>query len=159
MGRNKMALIRYRTIDKCLSNPFKHYFIDDLRNEVNAAIQNEGYSDGVSERQIYEDLRFMKSENGWNIELEEPARINKKRYYRYKDRKFTINDAPVGGRREEIVNEAILVLNELSGIPGFYWLNETLARLVDRAKSKQATHCFICSQLIFKGIILLFNGV
>jgi predicted DNA-binding transcriptional regulator YafY len=129
MGKNKQAFIRYRVLDQCFSNPYRHFFIKDLVLEISAVLHEHGYGSGVSERQVYDDIRFMESEQGWSIELETPARINRKRYYRYKDLKFSISNSPMGQKNVQVIEEAISILNEISGIPGFYWLNEALVRL------------------------------
>jgi hypothetical protein len=68
MPTNKHATIRYQTLDRCFSNPGRKYYIDDLIEACNNAIfeYNPG-STGVKRRQIYEDIRFMESEQGWAI--------------------------------------------------------------------------------------------
>ncbi|TVQ82059.1 MAG: WYL domain-containing protein [Flavobacteriales bacterium] len=129
MGRNKLAVVRYKTLDACFSNPYKHYFFSDLMDEVNKALIEEGYQSGVSERQLYDDIKFMQSENGWEIELLDSPRIGRKKYYRYKDVSYSISDSPLGARRENVLKEAISIMNEISGLPGFHWLNEAMIRL------------------------------
>ena len=40
MGINKNAYLRYQILDKCFSNQFKIYFIEDLIEQVNKALED-----------------------------------------------------------------------------------------------------------------------
>ncbi len=92
---NKNALVRYRVLDNCFRNRGKRYFLDDLINECNKALCdiNPEYG-GISRRQIFEDISFMESSNGWEIELEK-QREGKKIFYKYSDPEFSINNMPL----------------------------------------------------------------
>ena len=69
MATNKHAIIRYQTLDKCFRNPGRNYYIDDLIEACNEAIyEYSGIEDGVKRRQLLDDISFMKSEQGWNID-------------------------------------------------------------------------------------------
>ena len=66
------------------------YFIEDLIAECeNVLLEISPDSNGISRRQIFEDISFMESKDGWNIELEK-HRDGKKVYYRYTDPSFSI---------------------------------------------------------------------
>ncbi len=68
MATNKHAIIRYQTLDKCFRNPGRTYYIDDLIQACNDAIyEYSGIEDGVKRRQVLDDIKFMESEQGWNI--------------------------------------------------------------------------------------------
>jgi hypothetical protein len=63
VATNKHAIIRYHALDQCFSNPGRKYFIDDLMDACNKALyEYTGMSDGVKRRQIFEDIKFMESE-------------------------------------------------------------------------------------------------
>ena len=72
MATNKHAQIRYRALDKCLSNRGRHFFIEDLIKACNEALYqytgDNKYSDplvpGISRRQIFDDIAYMESDNG-----------------------------------------------------------------------------------------------
>ncbi len=71
MPQNKNAIIRYNALDKCFRNPGRSYTIDDLLDECNEALTEENpNTDGIKRRQLFVDIKFMESENGWSIELE-----------------------------------------------------------------------------------------
>jgi len=63
MPSNLNALIRYKTIDKCLSNPYRKWSIDDLIESCSSALKEyRGIYTRISERTVREDLRIMRSD-------------------------------------------------------------------------------------------------
>ena len=71
MATNKNALIRYKVLDKCFRNPGKRYYINDLIEECEIVLLDiDPGSNGISRRQIFEDIAFMESKEGWSIELD-----------------------------------------------------------------------------------------
>ena len=88
MATNKHATIRYHSLDKCFSNFGRKFFIEDLIDACNIELYEfEGIEDGVKRRQIFDDINFMESEQGWSIPLER-LKVGKRVYYRYSDRSF-----------------------------------------------------------------------
>ena len=66
MSLNKNAQIRYQVLDRCFRNTGRIYFIDDLLEECNKALLNfDSTSKGIQRRQLFDDIRFMESEQGW----------------------------------------------------------------------------------------------
>ncbi len=129
MGTNKHAIIRYQTLDKCFRNPGRTYYIDDLIEACNNAIyEYSGIEDGVKRRQILDDIKFMESEQGWNIPLEH-VRDGRKVYFRYDDMSFSINNQPLNETEEKQLKEALLTLSRFKGMPQFEWVDEITARL------------------------------
>ena len=83
MPVNKNAMIRYLTLDKCFGNPCRKFFIDNLLEAVNSAIaESDPNTDGIKKRQLFDDIRFMESENGWSIPLGR-YKDGRRFYYRY----------------------------------------------------------------------------
>lgn len=129
MATNKHATIRYQTLDKCFRNPGRTYYIDDLIDACNDAIYDySGIEDGVKRRQVLDDIRFMESEQGWNIPLEH-IRDGHKVYFRYEDMSFSINNQPLNETEENQLKEALLTLSRFKGMPQFEWVDEITARL------------------------------
>lgn len=87
MPANLNALIRYRTIDKCLSNPYRKWTIGDLMEACSKALEeNRGIYSGISERTIREDIRVMRSDIlGFNAPI-----VQKDGNYSYEDRSYSI---------------------------------------------------------------------
>ena len=129
MATNKHATIRYQVLEKCFRNPGRRYYIDDLINACNEAIyEYSGIEEGVKRRQILDDIRFMESEQGWNIPLEH-IRDSHKVFYRYEDMSYSINSQPLNENEENQLREALLTLSRFKGMPQFEWMDEITARL------------------------------
>ncbi|MCX7987040.1 MAG: WYL domain-containing protein, partial [Bacteroidales bacterium] len=133
MPVNKNALIRYLALDACFRNTGRNYDIDDLVEACNNALDEFAQIKGVSKRQIYDDIRFMESSQGWSIPLER-IKEGKKTYYRYSDTRFSINNFPL--RPDELlkVKAAIEVLTRFVGLPQFEWVYEILPILNHKLK-------------------------
>ena len=66
----KNALIRYKILDKCFRNTGRKYFIENLIAEcTKVLIDIDPDSGGISRRQIFDDISFMESAEGWEVEL------------------------------------------------------------------------------------------
>lgn len=129
MAKNKHALIRYRALDKCLSNRRVRYCFDDLMNAVNRALEDyDPATKGISRSMLYEDLNFLSSSDGWNADIE---RIKEGRhtFYRYADADFSINKSPLSELELAQLQEAVRVLQQFKGLPQFEWLEEVNAKL------------------------------
>ncbi len=129
MATNKHAIIRYQTLDKCFRNPGRIYYIDDLIEACNNAIyEYSGIEDGVKRRQVLDDIKFMESEQGWNIPLAH-IRDRNRVYFRYEDIRFSINNQPLNETEENQLKEALLTLSRFKGMPQFEWIEEIITRL------------------------------
>ena len=129
MSINKNAYIRYQELDKCFSNPYNLYFIEDLLEEVNQALQNfNGYDSEIKKRQLYDDIKFMESEVGWSIPLKR-IKEGKRTYYRYSDTEFSIKNQKITDNEIDVINSALIVLTRFKGLPQFDWINELSTKL------------------------------
>lgn len=129
MSINKNAYLRYQVLDKCFSNKYRMYFIDDLLDEVNKALEEfNGDGSKVERRQLFDDIKFMESEAGFSIPLER-IRQGKKVYYRYSEPEFSIKNQKISDDEVETINSALMVLLRFRGIPQFEWVNEIFPKL------------------------------
>jgi predicted DNA-binding transcriptional regulator YafY len=157
MSTNKNALIRYKILDKCFRNTGKRYFIDDLIEECEKVLlEINPVSDGISRRQIFEDIAFMESADGWDIELSR-HRVGKKVYYKYTDPSFSINNMPLNEVEINHLKSAIDILSQFSGMPQFEWFNEMLPKLQQRISAEPNSDLIIDfdNNEYLKGIELL----
>ena len=108
MPANKNALIRYKTIDRCLRNKFRRWTIDDLTEACSDALyEMEGIMKGVSVRTVQGDLQIMRSDKlGYNAPIEVYDRI----YYRYADPDYSISDTPLTEEECDLLKEAVELL-------------------------------------------------
>ncbi|PKR80371.1 WYL domain-containing protein [Brumimicrobium salinarum] len=132
MSTNKHATIRYNAIDKCLSNSGRKYYIDDLVAFCNQAIYNfSGLDNGVKKRQVYDDLRFMKSDEGFAAPIE-TYKDGRRSYHRYTDPDFSINKKDVSPKEQHHIQQALEILSRFQGLPNFEWVDELKVRLNDQ---------------------------
>ena len=132
MATNKHAIIRYQALDKCFSNRYKLYDMEALVEACCQAIYEfTGIHDGVKRRQVYDDITFMESDQGWSIELEK-IKDGRKVYYRYSDPSFSINDSPLSEHEIKQLKETTFMLNRFKGMPHFEWIEELTSKLEDR---------------------------
>jgi len=137
MATNKNALIRYKVLDTCFRNPGRRYFIGDLISECESVLlEIDPESNGISRRQIFEDIAFMESKEGWSIELDK-LRDGKKVYYRYTDMSFSINNMPLNEVEINQLKAAVDILSQFKGMPQFEWVNELVPKLQQGITSDQ----------------------
>jgi predicted DNA-binding transcriptional regulator YafY len=136
MATNKHATIRYHTLDKCFSNFNRTYFIENLIEECNHALFDfSGIEDGVKRRQIFDDITFMESEQGWSIPLER-YKEGKRVFYRYSDNKYSIKNYGINQNEAEQLKETLAIISRFKGLPKFEWIEEIQIRLEDSFRLK-----------------------
>lgn len=135
MSSNKNALIRYKTLDKCLKNKFKKYTLEDLMDECSEALfEFEGKESYVSKRTIQLDLQNMRSEK---FGYEAPIEVYEKKYYRYSDSNYSIHNIQVNENDLRAMNDAIQILKQFKEFSMFKEMNGVIQKLED---SVHATH-------------------
>lgn len=136
MATNKHATIRYHALDQCFSNFGRRYFIEDLIDACNDAIyEYTGELDGVKRRQIFDDIKFMESEQGWSIPLDR-VRYGKRVYYQYSDKSFSIKNQAINESEANQLIETLSILNRFKGMPQFDWMEELIIRIESTFKLK-----------------------
>ena len=164
MPINKNAIIRYHTLDNCFRNPGRNYYIDDLIEECENALQElDPESTGISRRAILYDIRFMESEQGWSIPLER-FKNGRKTFYRYSDLKFSIKSQPLNETEVNQIKSALQVLSRFKGLPQFEWIEEIITRIEHEFSFKERSQDIIGfdSNLYLKGLHFLsdlFNAI
>jgi len=127
MATNKLALIRYKTIDNCLKNRFRKWTLEDLMEKVSDALfEYEGISSGVSKRTIQGDIQMMRSDKlGYNA----PIVIVDRKFYAYEDANFSITNSPINNSDMEKMKEIVSVLKHLNGFSYFDEMSDMIAKL------------------------------
>ncbi|QDO95308.1 WYL domain-containing protein [Formosa sediminum] len=129
MPNTKHAIIRYQALDKCFRNSAKRFFINDLVEACQVAVENfTGKAEGVQKRQVYDDIAFMVSENGYNAPIEKD-KVGRKVYYYYSDINFSINNQPLTESEALELKETLVALNRFKGLPQFEWIENMTTRL------------------------------
>lgn len=139
MPVSKNALIRYKTIDRCLRNRYRRWTLDDLIEACSDALyEYEGRDEGVSRRTVQLDIQMMRSEKlGYNA----PIKVVDNKYYIYEDPDYSITESPLSPQDIEKMGEAVKVLRQLSGFQEFSGMEDIMGRLEDRVNmAKERTH-------------------
>ena len=153
MPVSKNALIRYKTIDKCLRNRYRRWTLDDLIEACSDALyEYEGRDEGVSRRTVQLDIQMMRSEKlGYNA----PIKVVDNKYYIYEDPNYSITESPLSPQDIEKMGEAVKVLRQISGFQEFSGMEDIMGRLEDRvnmAKERTAPVIFFDKNDRLKGL-------
>ena len=147
MATNKHAMIRYQALDACFANRYKRFFIEDLIEACNKALQEFYLSKEdtvndveyyVKRRTILNDIAFMQSEEGWSAPIKRFYESHRC-YYRYEDENFSINKRDFSQAELDTLDEALIMLNRLNGTAGFDWVSEFIANFEDKLGRKKNT--------------------
>ena len=135
MPVNRNALIRYRTIDKCLQNRRRKWTIEDLIAACNNALyEYEGVDTNISLRTIRLDLNAMRSNLlGYNA----PIVVKDKKYYTYDDADYSIANSPLTSQDLGILQEVSHLLRQFKGFSHFNEVSEMVNKLDDKIYSEQ----------------------
>jgi len=131
MPTNSHALIRYRTIDRCLKSRNQNYFLKDLIKECSNAVheyieQRTGKSHTyklLARRTILYDLKFMHQEFGAEIEHDMTDG------YCYVDPNFEAFKTVISKTDKDRLKEALNILRQLSGESQFKDLESIVIRM------------------------------
>lgn len=144
MAVTKNPLIRYKILDACFRNPYKKYTKELLLETLNEKLMElfDDESHCIKLRQMQDDIAFMKSTEGWSIELAEEF-DGKKRIFRYEDFNFSINNTPLNQVELSEFQSAIHVLSQFEGMPQFEGIQEIIAKLKYDLKAETNQQPFI----------------
>lgn len=137
MPVNRNALLRYKTIDRCLQNRYRRWTLEDLIEACSQALyEYEGIDKGVSRRTVQLDLQTMRSDKlGYNA----PIVVVDKRYYTYEDPEYSITNSPLTEQDLNQLNDAIGLLKQFKGFSHFQPLSGLVQKLEDHLYAQQ-TH-------------------
>ncbi|NDI97867.1 WYL domain-containing protein [Flavobacterium sp. LaA7.5] len=135
MALNKNALIRYKTIDKCLQNNYREWTLDDLIEACsNALYEYEGREVNVSKRTIQLDIQMMRSDKlGYNA----PIVVYDKKFYQYEDPAYSITDIPLNENDMSVLTETVEMLKQFKDFSLFSELGGIIQRLEDKVYTEK----------------------
>lgn len=126
----KNALIRYRTIDRCLQNRGRQWTLNDLIDACSDALYElEGKDAQVSKRTVQLDIQLLRSDKlGYNA----PIEVYGRKYYRYADPDYSITDVPLTEADMDVLSESVTVLRQFRDFSLFSELGGVLQKLEDK---------------------------
>lgn len=141
MAQNKNALIRYKTIDKCLQNKYRKWTLEDLIEACSDALNEyEGRDVNVSKRSIQLDIQLMRTDKlGYNA----PIVVYDKKYYRYEDENYSIMNIPLTETDMNILSETVEMLKQFKDFSLFSELGGIIQRLEDKVYSEKTAQSAI----------------
>ncbi len=131
MAVTSNALLRHKTIDACLRDDQKKYTLLDLITACSRALKEKNGKNSkekvmVSVRTVQLDIQFMRDKKeGYGA----PIEVYDQKYYRYKDKNYSIDKAGVKKERMASLQEAVQVLKQYSSFKGFEQLKDIVAVL------------------------------
>lgn len=136
MSQNKNALIRYKTIDKCLQNKYRQWTLDDLMEACSDALfEYEGKENNVSRRTTQLDIQLMRSEKlGYNA----PIVVYDKKFYRYDDEEYSITNIPLTETDINVLTETVAMLKQFKDFSLFSDVSDILQRLEDKIYAEKS---------------------
>ncbi len=141
MAQNKNALIRYKTIDKCLQNHFRKWTLNDLIDACSDALyEYEGRDINVSKRTIQLDIQLMRSDKlGYNA----PIICYEKKYYKYEDPNYSITDIPLTENDMNVLSETVEMLKQFKDFSLFSELGGIIQKLEDKIYTEKTSNASI----------------
>lgn len=152
MPTNKLASFRYRVIDKCLSNKYRKYTIEDLIETVSKELYEQfGIEKGVSRRTIFNDINIMRSPypRGFDAPI-----VCEKGIYKYSKPDFSIIHSPYNEDDLANLQEAIAILEQFKGLPHM----DSLYGVIEKLKAEMLSYHVPLSRCILLDTNMAYTG-
>lgn len=135
MPVNRNALIRYKTIDKCLQNHYRQWTLEDLIEACSEALyEYEGIVKGISKRTVQLDIQMMRTDKlGYNA----PIIVYDNKYYTYEDPGYSITNIPLTDKDLGKLSEAVEFMKQFKGFSHFRELDGMVQKLEDHVYSQK----------------------
>ena len=141
MAQNKNALIRYKTIDKCLQNKYREWTLDDLIEACSDALyEYEGRDINVSKRSVQLDIQLMRSDK---LGYSAPIVVYNKKYYKYEDENYSITNIPLTENDMSVLFETVEMLKQFKDFSLFSELGGIIQRLEDKVYAEKTDQASI----------------
>ena len=120
MPTNKNAFIRYKYLDRLLSDHHHYYDIHDLTDKVNEMMEHDKLEMNVGQRQIEKDIAGLQV-----APFFAPIKrfkFNGRSIIRYSNRSFSIFSEELSGEERLLLREVLSTLGQFEGLAHFEWL-------------------------------------
>ena len=121
MPTNKNALIRYKYLDRLLSDHHHYYDIHDLTEKVNDMLYEDGFQE-VTQRCIEKDLNTLEYAP-FSAPIER-FRKNGKSCIAYSIYSFSIFKQEMSREERNLLREVLSTLGQFGGLDNFQWLDD-----------------------------------
>lgn len=121
MPIDKNKLIRFQALDRCFSDQSRKYYIEDLIRECNQALANAGGSvRSISKNTVRSDINEMTTNPYWpgaNLIDKSESTERRRRYFRYRDPKFSIWKRDLDDCQLAQLQSIMLMLRQFKDFP------------------------------------------
>jgi len=121
MPTNKNAFLRYKCLDKLLSDRHHYYDRKTLTEKVNDMLYELGYKP-VGKRTIEKDLDALMC-SPFNAPIKE-AKKNGKLIVTYSDHSFSIFSQELSREERNLLREVLSTIGQFDGLDNFQWLED-----------------------------------
>lgn len=121
MPTNKNALIRYKYLDRLLSDHHHYYDIHDLTEKVNDMLYEDGFPE-VTQRCIEKDLNTLEYAP-FSAPIER-FRHNGKNCISYDNYSFSIFKQEMSREERNLLREVLSTIGQFDGLDNFKWLED-----------------------------------
>ena len=121
MPINKNALIRYKYLDRLLSDHHHYYDIHDLTDKVNDMLYEDGFPE-VTQRCIEKDLNTLEYAP-FSAPIER-FKWNGKSCIHYAMRSFSIFVKEMSDEESSLLHEVLNTIGQFDGLDNFKWLDD-----------------------------------
>ncbi len=129
MATNKNALLRYRTIDRCLQNRQRSWTLTMLKDACTEALSElEGRQTDLGLRTIQLDIQNMR---GDKLGYHAPIEVYDRKFYRYADPNYKLSDVPISDLDLDVLRESVEVLRQFKDFSLFKDLGGVIQKLED----------------------------
>lgn len=133
MPTNKNALIRYKHLDRLLSDRHHYYTMSDLASKVNAMLEDDGFK-RVTRRSIENDVEALK-DAPFRADIE-TFKIDGKTIYRYRRCSYSIFREELSREEVRLLREVLSTIGQFQGLNHFEWLDRLKNDLGLKSKRK-----------------------
>ena len=120
MPTNKNALVRYRHLDRLLSDHHHYYNIHELTEKVNEKLEFDGFK-SVTQRCIEKDLVDL--EGIFSAPIDH-FNWNGKSCIRYSKYGFSIFKEEMSREEQNLLREVLSTIGQFNGLDNFKWLDD-----------------------------------
>ena len=122
MPTNKNAFIRYKYLDRLLSDQYHYYSIRDLTEKVNDMLERDEMDMQVVKRTIEKDLLAMQC-----APFSAPIEIKKKdgrNIISYSNKSFSLFSEELSNEERNLLYEVLNTIGQFDGLDNFTWLDK-----------------------------------
>lgn len=121
MPSNKNALIRYKYLDKLLSDRHHYYSMRDLSEKVNEMLEDDGFLK-VTRRCVEKDVESLQ-DAPFRADIE-TFQIDGKTIYRYRRSSFSLFREELSNEERNLLHEVLSTIGQFDGLNHFDWLEK-----------------------------------